>query len=207
MTSYTRVYDRHPPRLAHGRHPAEKLTPPGPLPPFRERRLSITSSTSLLAETPPTLIPNLFGKLIGRRDKAQVTLPQNQCLLFTKLPTELRLHIYRFVLGDSTFHIIPSHVPSLTSPPRFSLRAHPFRARLDFERCPNPQRHMGVRTHEMCTREGHKRWATSRLPDSDYENVATEFLLQKWRRKGGPLALLKTCRVMYVSRFIRSLIR
>jgi hypothetical protein len=207
------VYGLEPPRLAHVQRSAEELTPPAPLPPSRKHRLSIISSTPPFAET-STPIPNLFGELVKKRDKVQYTKLQNQCPLFTRLPPELRLQIYRFVLGDCTFHIIPSHAPSLTPPPRFSLRAQPFCTRLDFERCSKPERHMGVRTkfrfvvvqsHEMCTREGHKKWAASRLPKTDYENVTTEFLLEKWKRKGGPLALLKTCRVMCVLFHIRPL--
>jgi hypothetical protein len=206
------VYGPKTPRFAHVRHSPQQLTPPGPLPPFRERRLSISLCTSSFTKTPKP-IPNLFRKLMRKRDKAQCTSLQNQCPLFTRLPLELRVQIYRFFLGDCTFHIIPSHVASLTLPPRFSLRAHPFQARLDFEVCADPEQHIGVRnnnsisirdSHRDCTGEGSKEWASSRLRlETDYQIVTTERILQKWGRKGGPLALLKTCRVMYALPYVR----
>lgn len=207
------VYGLRPPLVAHSQSSVNQLAAPAPLPLIRNRRLSITSSSS---PEEPTISPRFRKKIIGRCNQEQYTATQEQCPLFTKLPLELRLLIYRFALGDLTLHIIPSHVPSLTLPPRFSLRTHPFHRRLDFEVCNFAQRHKQANKEdavnvlenpEICTREASKRLEIGSLIQLHYKAgtedavawpTSMDYLLTKYGRKGGPLALLKTCRVMYV---------
>jgi hypothetical protein len=214
------IYGLRPPLIAHGQYSVNQLAAPAPLPLIRNRRLSITSSGS---PEEPIISPRFRRKIIGRCNQEQYTATQDQCLFFTKLPLELRLLIYRFVLGDLTLHIILSHVPSFTLPPRFSLRTHPFRRRLDFEVCKFAQRHKQANEEnavavlenpEICTREGSKQLEISGLIQLHYKEGAedavdwatsTNCLLTKYGRKGGPLALLKTCRVMYVLTLFRKI--
>jgi len=214
------LYGLKPPLITKGYFSARELAAPAPLPLIRKRRLSITWSDSSEA---PTISPRFLGKFIGTRNQEQYTATQDQCLLFTKLPLELRLLIYRFVLGDLTLHIIPSHAPSLTLPPRFSLRTHPFRRRLDFEFCKSAHHYKKAKEEnavaifedpELCTQERSKQWEFNGLVQSysmqrDKGNADWAFwaryFLSKHGRKNGLLALLKTCRVMYVVSLLRKI--
>lgn len=206
------LYGIKPPLIIYDQVYTKEFIPPTPLPITRKRRLSITSNTSPKAATRLSMF---LGRCIGEHDHAA---SQDQCLLFTKLPLELRLLVYGHVLGNRTVHIIPSHVPSLTPPPRYSFKTHPFRRRLDFEECSFSLGHRrdnktdvesDPEDPEHCTHENLRNWELNRLfkvfrwhqrlklhLDSD---AALEYFVKKWGRKGGPLALLKTCRVMYVS--------
>jgi hypothetical protein len=233
------LYGPNPPLFVHNWISAKGIAPASPLPLMRKRRLSITEFTlpgqsrtaskynrlfSKLAKvqhlgsttsTPPetyTLPPRFLERLVGRHDEFQCTAAQDQCPLLTKLPLELRLQIYGHVLGYRTLHIIHSHVPSLSLPPRFSLRTHPFHKRLDFEICKAPESHLNRNSvSEICTRASIRkskfnglglipalryRGGTDQVADKVM--VRVKYLLQKYERKGGPLALLKTCRIMYV---------
>jgi hypothetical protein len=229
------LYGPKIPLFVYDQMSADEIAPVAPLPLMRKRRLSITEFTlpgpprtistynrlfGKLAEiqhlgttssTPsetPTLLPRFHEEIVGRHDKLQCTATQEQCPLITKLPLELRLQIYGYVLGNRTLHIIPSHVPSLTPPPRFSLRTYPFHRRLDFEICKNPGLRLDLKgvcceRPEICTRESDKnsdfRINRGFKKDTDERKaLRTKSFLQKYERKDGPLALLKTCRVMYV---------
>jgi hypothetical protein len=225
------LYGPKLPLFVYDEMSTEEIAPAAPLPLRRRRRLSIQEFTSpdpprristyrqlfgkpaevqhLLtrSSTSPetsTLLPRFHERLLGRHD-VQSTAIQEKCPLLAKLPLELRLQIYGYVLGGHTLHIIPSHVPSLELPPRFSLRAYPFHRRLDFEVCKNPKSHLGFKeSYESCTREYNKRDDLAILTGGSFSDTKehasrrTKAMLQKYERKGGPLALLKTCRLMYV---------
>jgi len=223
------LYGPKLPLFVHDQMSTKEIVPASPLPLTRNRRLSITEFTipgqsrtvstynrlfSKLAKVqhlgttsskPPetySLLPRFHEILVERHDEVQ-------CLLLTKLPLELRLQIYGHVLGYRTLHIIPSHVPSLSLPPRFSLKTYPFHRRLDFEICRTLKSHLDHDdVFEMCIREITKTCELERLTqlldcrgdiDKGVDKVQKiNYFLHKYERKGGPLALLKTCRTMYV---------
>jgi hypothetical protein len=226
------LYGPKLPLFVYDEMPTEEIAPVAPLPLTRKRRLSIPDFTSpdpprristyrqlfgkpaeaqhLLnrSSTSPetsTLLPRFNERLLGRHDEVQCTAIQEKCPLFAKLPLELRLQIYGLVLGGRALHIIPSHVPSITLPPRFSLRAYQFHRRLDFEVCKNPKSHLGFKeSSDSCTREYNKQDDLALLTGKSFSDTKehasrrTKAMLQKYERKDGPLALLKTCRLMYV---------
>ena len=90
--------------------------PPIPLPETRKRALSIGA------------VPRLtLRDRITPGTEVQVTYTQKQCIFLTRLPPEIRLIIYEYVLGGRVLHIIPSLIPSRTKEPndhQFLLQAH-----------------------------------------------------------------------------------
>jgi hypothetical protein len=143
-----------------------KQVVPTPLPSVRPRSLSIPSADSLTTVTAPKNEKNLRP--------IQHTQTQTQSLFMTKLPPELRLLIYTYVLCDKALHIVHIFhvVGRLYAVP--CTHSEPFALGLD-HRCwgkPHSTQGLNIPPHYFAHRE----------EDNDSGN--------------GRLALLKSCRVM-----------
>ena len=184
------------------------LAPLGP----RKRRLSICSPA------PRSSVPRLL-----KRSAAQRTSEQPDCLFLRRLPPELRIQIYRYVLGDRTLHIVPCLVSSRTKPSRYSLNPQPFNTRLDYTECENSALNWRFATlinkaanpaydaHTLCTNWTDElgnlyfqsphvvTYHRGMLPISSQKREEVETRYNRWwTRKNRFLALLKTCRAMWV---------
>ncbi|KAF2491387.1 hypothetical protein BU16DRAFT_565091 [Lophium mytilinum] len=189
--------------------PSIAVGPPGvrpvptPLPKTRPRALSIPVSAG---DSKKGAISTFLG--INPKRPEQHTSPQSACSLLTKLPLELRLHIWTLVVGGQRLHIIPSLVPSLTRPPRYTLVDPGVFYRLDYERCKWGEDDWvgssSVRNaHSACavwvTDGGQLYFNAPRVlleGDAQYKDEEYRYL-RWWVRKNRILALVKTCRQIY----------
>ncbi|KAF2811796.1 uncharacterized protein BDZ99DRAFT_519043 [Mytilinidion resinicola] len=189
------------PSIAIG--PPGILPSPTPLPRKRPRALSLPTSPE---DPTKGTIATFLG--IKPKDPRQHTSPQSGCSLLTKLPLELRLHIWTLVVGGQRLHIIPSLVPSLTRPPRYTLIDPGVFYRLDHERCKWEEDDwvgspFARNAHSACaiwvTDGGQLYFNAPRVllqGHGPYEEEEYRYL-RWWVRKNRILALTKTCRQIY----------
>lgn len=175
---------------------------PAFLPAVRERSLTIGSVPE------PNFVQRIYPGLLTQR-----TSNQQQCTFLTKLPAEIRIKIYRLVLGDQVLHIVPGLVPSRTRPSQERSSIPRMSTRFDYEPCVSnlgPLKRGVGGHHGNCTNWIDKGGKQLFLRTSPYEPsspfrwmnpvevaryVDTRYL-EWWKRENGLLALLKTCRQM-----------
>ncbi|KAF2015560.1 hypothetical protein BU24DRAFT_421861 [Aaosphaeria arxii CBS 175.79] len=174
---------------------ASRCTPAAALPATRKRALSMTvhpKTTSMWSK-----VISLSGTTTQR------TIRQENSLLLTKLPPELRNMIYQNVLGDRVLHIIPSLVPSRS---RQRSQKSPPASRFDYATCKWPKHVnaevglVGQRLHSACAiwigRNGELYFNVPQSIWKGEKELDTSFL-RWWNEKNRLLALLRTCRLIY----------
>ncbi|OCK75444.1 hypothetical protein K432DRAFT_446699 [Lepidopterella palustris CBS 459.81] len=184
------------------KYPGNRIAPTPLLKTTRRRR-----SLSLLRSDDSFIRKRLFSLLPSKKR----TSNQAESLLFTKLPVEIRLLIWEYVIGRQTLHIVPSLIPSLTRPSRYKIRDRGIYYRLDHEVCRCESEDVlrfpynTLEYHSPCvswvTREGllyfHHPNALSLEDERGCKNAEARYL-RWWRRKNRVLGLLKTCRMIYI---------
>ena len=187
------------PKIAMGTPPRKKAAP-APLPLARERSLSISQDLTELRRSVRGMVTSPF-----RRKKIA---DQSQCMLLTRLPPEIRMQIWELVVGNQRLHIIPSLVPSLTRPNKYTLTDNGVLYRLDYETCRKSQFMLSqemvkdIDSHYTCAiwvnSNGELYFNTPQAVmrgDHGYRREELRFL-RWWVRKNRLLSLLKTCRHM-----------
>ncbi|KAF2002458.1 hypothetical protein P154DRAFT_520931 [Amniculicola lignicola CBS 123094] len=202
--------------VAYNPKPPNHRTPI-PLPKTRPRKLSICATDDVAKEA------GFFAKPTGNNKS---TSPQSECMFLSKLPAEIRVKIYEYVLGNQVFHIIPSLVPSLTPPRAPTLLSNPlnlpqfkpadFNFRLDYEPCRSCSSLDDLRVGLEASlapgpriREPHAKcaiwvnWdgelyfdAPMRLREQEGRELDGRFL-RWWCRKDRVLSLVRTGRLVY----------
>lgn len=176
------------PRCGNGNYSLPKIAAereeyaPTPLPATRPRALTAPLVSPSLVQPPDNGQRKrkwgLFWKKIDRPLQPQTTCDQRQCLLLSRLPPEIRLAIWKEVLGGLRVHVVQAREKRL-----LGIRCNEHEEDLE-NKCPG----------------AHECWGMSTAASLGYDFREVGFYMYPTEPVcyANLLPLLKTCRLMYV---------